>query len=141
MEGFYVMAFATVSASLRAEKMALGRFRTVVIPTPGEISRDCGFALRFLDGGREDGNIMLIVTAGFWLINLVAFDMMENILAGRAKAEKMRLSAERNRNQMEIYRSLMSTKNISGSIRSSSPGLMYPTVRRLYHFMITTIIC
>ena len=94
-----------------------------------------------LDGGREDGNIMLIVTAGFWLINLVAFDMMENILAGRAKAEKMRLSAERNRNQMEIYRSLMSTKNISGSIRSSSPGLMYPTVRRLYHFMITTIIC
>ena len=59
-----------------------------------------------LDGGREDGNIMLIVTAGFWLINLVAFDMMENILAGRAKAEKMRLSAERNRNQMEIYRSL-----------------------------------
>ena len=25
-----------------------------------------------LDGGREDGNIMLIVTAGFWLINLVA---------------------------------------------------------------------
>ncbi|MFR6332449.1 MAG: hypothetical protein ACLUOI_29105 [Eisenbergiella sp.] len=59
-----------------------------------------------LDGGREDGNIMLIVTAGFWLINLVAFDMMENITAGRAKAEKMRLSAERNRNQMEIYRSL-----------------------------------
>ena len=54
MEGFYVMAFATVSASLRAEKMALGRFRTVVIPTPGEISRDCGFALRFLDGGREE---------------------------------------------------------------------------------------
>ena len=32
--------------------------------------------------------------------------MMENILAGQAKAEKMRLSAERNRNQMEIYRSL-----------------------------------
>lgn len=63
-----------------------------------------------LDGGREDGNIMLIVTAGFWLINLVAFDMMENILAGRAKAEKMRLSAERNRNQMEIYRSLLNQK-------------------------------
>lgn len=59
-----------------------------------------------LDGGRKDGTVMLVVTAGFWLINLVAFDMMENVLAGRAKAERMRLSAERTRNQMELYRSM-----------------------------------
>lgn len=54
MSGFYVMAFDTVSASLRAEKLAEGRYRTMVIPTPGEISRDCGFALRFIGGSREE---------------------------------------------------------------------------------------
>ena len=48
-DGFYVMAFNSTSHSIQAEKKAKELFRAIVIPTPGEITAGCGFAIKFLE--------------------------------------------------------------------------------------------
>jgi Protein of unknown function (DUF3343). len=51
-DGFYVLAFNSTSHSMQTEKKAKELFRISVIPTPRELSNDCGLALKFLDGDR-----------------------------------------------------------------------------------------
>ncbi len=49
MSEYGVVLFHTTSAALRAEKVAQRAGLTVkLIPTPRELSSDCGMALRFL---------------------------------------------------------------------------------------------
>ena len=48
-EGFYVMAFSSTNHSIQTEKKARELFRLTVIPTPRELSNDCGLTLKFLD--------------------------------------------------------------------------------------------
>ena len=49
-EGFYVIAFNSTSHSIQTEKKAKGLFRISVIPTPRELTNDCGLAIKFVDG-------------------------------------------------------------------------------------------
>ena len=48
-EGFYILAFNSTSHSIQTEKKAKGLFQITVIPTPRELSNDCGLAIKFLD--------------------------------------------------------------------------------------------
>ncbi len=52
---YSVALFHTVSAALRAEKL-LGKteLKTKLIPTPRQLSSDCGVALRFETAHRQD---------------------------------------------------------------------------------------
>ncbi|HHW11321.1 MAG TPA: DUF3343 domain-containing protein [Firmicutes bacterium] len=44
-----IILFFTTSAALRAERHLSGAgFKTKLVPTPRELSSDCGFALRFM---------------------------------------------------------------------------------------------
>jgi len=45
--GFYVMAFHSVSHSIQTEKKAKELFDLTVMPTPRELTNDCGIAIRF----------------------------------------------------------------------------------------------
>lgn len=49
INGFYVMAFNSVSHSIQTEKKASEKFNITVIPTPGELTNDCGLTLKFHD--------------------------------------------------------------------------------------------
>jgi len=49
-DGFYVMAFASANHSIQTEKKASKLFRVTVIPTPRELTNDCGLTIKFLDG-------------------------------------------------------------------------------------------
>jgi len=46
-DGFYVMAFHSASHSIQTEKKAKGIFDLTVIPTPRELTNDCGIAIKF----------------------------------------------------------------------------------------------
>jgi len=46
-DGFYVMAFYSASHSIQAERLANKLFNLTVIPTPRELTNDCGIAIRF----------------------------------------------------------------------------------------------
>jgi len=46
-EGFYVMAFHSVSHSIQTEKSAREIFDLTIIPTPRELANDCGIAIKF----------------------------------------------------------------------------------------------
>ena len=43
------MAFHSVSHSIQTEKKAKELFEITVIPTPGELTNDCGLTLKFKD--------------------------------------------------------------------------------------------
>ena len=47
--GFYVMAFSSVNHGIQTEKKAEELFRITLIPTPRELTNDCGLAIKFLD--------------------------------------------------------------------------------------------
>ena len=47
--GFYVLAFNSTNHSIQTEKKAKELFRISVIPTPRELTNDCGLAIKFLD--------------------------------------------------------------------------------------------
>jgi len=47
--GFYVMAFQSANHSIQTEKKASELFRLTVMPTPRELTNDCGIAIKFLD--------------------------------------------------------------------------------------------
>ena len=46
-DGFYVMAFKSANHSIQTEKKAKELFDLTVIPTPRELTNDCGIAIRF----------------------------------------------------------------------------------------------
>ena len=48
-DGFYVMAFHSVNHSIQTEKKANELFKLTVIPTPRELTNDCGIAIKFHD--------------------------------------------------------------------------------------------
>lgn len=52
---YSIALFPTVSSALRAEKVLLGANLTVkLIPTPRQLSSDCGVALRFETARRSE---------------------------------------------------------------------------------------
>lgn len=52
-DGFYVLAFNSTSHSMQTEKKAKELFKIAMIPTPRELSHDCGLAIKFLGGDIE----------------------------------------------------------------------------------------
>lgn len=52
-DGFYLAAFDSTSHCMQTDKLAVGKFRASVIPTPTEITSGCGFSLRFYEGDEE----------------------------------------------------------------------------------------
>lgn len=52
-DGFYLAAFDSTSHCMQTDKLAVGKFRAAVIPTPTEITSGCGFSLRFYEGTEE----------------------------------------------------------------------------------------
>ena len=48
-DGFYVMVFNSTNHSMQTEKKAKELFRVTIIPTPRELTNDCGLAIKFLD--------------------------------------------------------------------------------------------
>ena len=45
--GFYVMAFRSANHSIQTQKKADKLFKLTVMPTPRELSNDCGIAIKF----------------------------------------------------------------------------------------------
>lgn len=50
---FFVMAFNSTSHSIQTEKKAKELFSLSVIPTPRELTNDCGLAIKFHSGSKE----------------------------------------------------------------------------------------
>ena len=50
-DGFYVMAFSSANHSIQTQEKANKLFKLTVMPTPRELSNDCGIAIRFNDCG------------------------------------------------------------------------------------------
>ena len=46
-EAFYVMVFRSTMDTISTEKKLSQKFNTLIVPTPREISKSCGFAIRF----------------------------------------------------------------------------------------------
>lgn len=46
-ESFYVMVFNSTEDTIKTEKILNRTFKTSIMPTPREISKSCGFAIRF----------------------------------------------------------------------------------------------
>jgi len=46
-DGFYLMAFHSASHSIQTEKKAKEMFDLTIIPTPRELTNDCGIAIKF----------------------------------------------------------------------------------------------
>ena len=52
-DSFFVLAFNSTSHSIQTEKKAKELFSLSVIPTPRELTNDCGLAIKFLSGSQE----------------------------------------------------------------------------------------
>jgi len=52
-DGFYLMAFQSASHSIMVEKKARELFDITVIPTPEELTNDCGLSIKF-NGANPD---------------------------------------------------------------------------------------
>ena len=84
-DGFYVIAFNSTSHSIQTEKKAKELFKIAVIPTPRELTNDCGLAIKFLEN--DDERIMqfyesLTVPADLYFLS-------NEKIAGRRKIEKI----------------------------------------------------
>lgn len=53
-DSFFAMVFSCTTDTIEAEKLMQHRFKTMLIPTPREISKSCGFAVRFFDAETEE---------------------------------------------------------------------------------------
>ena len=51
---FYVMVFHSTSDTIQTEGKLKSKVKTIIIPTPREISKSCGFAIRFADVEEDD---------------------------------------------------------------------------------------
>ncbi len=47
-EHFYVLSFESTSHAIQTEKLMKGKFATVTIPTPREITHSCGLSVKLL---------------------------------------------------------------------------------------------
>jgi len=84
-DGFYVMAFHSVNHSIQTEIKARKLFRLTVIPTPRELTNDCGIAIRFLDcdiAGIEAFHKALTVPADVYFLS-------DERINGKRKSEKV----------------------------------------------------
>lgn len=52
-EVFYVISFQTTSHSMQTEKMAKELFDVTMIPTPRDITANCGLSIRFNESNLE----------------------------------------------------------------------------------------
>ncbi|MCQ4636464.1 DUF3343 domain-containing protein [Anaerovorax odorimutans] len=52
-EAFFAMVFSCTTDTIETEKAMRKNFKTMIIPTPREISKSCGFAIRFADVEEE----------------------------------------------------------------------------------------
>ena len=48
-DGFFAMVFSATGDTIKTEKQARKQFELSIIPTPREISKSCGFAIRFIN--------------------------------------------------------------------------------------------
>jgi hypothetical protein len=51
---FFCMGFDSTTHSIQTEKLAKQKFKTCIIPTPREVTNDCGLAIKFLSGEIEE---------------------------------------------------------------------------------------
>lgn len=51
---FYVLTFDSTSFAIQAEKQIKEAFKSVVMPTPRELTASCGLAVKFLEDCYED---------------------------------------------------------------------------------------
>lgn len=51
---FFAMVFSSTTDTIEIEKALQKKFKTMIIPTPREISKSCGFAIRFSDVDEEE---------------------------------------------------------------------------------------
>ncbi len=52
-EGFFAMVFMATGDTIKTEQEAKKEFQTAIIPTPREISKSCGLAIRFAESDGE----------------------------------------------------------------------------------------
>lgn len=52
-EAFFVIVFLATMDTIQTEQKLQNQFKTMIIPTPREISKSCGFAIRFFDVDEE----------------------------------------------------------------------------------------
>lgn len=50
---FYAMVFFSTTDTIQTERLLKSQVKTLIIPTPREISKSCGFAIRFSDVDEE----------------------------------------------------------------------------------------
>lgn len=84
-EFFYVMAFYSTNHSMQTEKKAREIFRITVMPTPRELTNDCGLALRF---DEEDLEKILMFHRGL-SVPADLYRMSVKKEGGRRKVEKI----------------------------------------------------
>lgn len=53
-ERFYVLAFHSTSHSIQAEKKLKDQFPILIMPTPRELTNDCGLSIKFLSKNYEE---------------------------------------------------------------------------------------
>ena len=51
---FYAMVFFSTTDTIQTERKLRSQVKTIIIPTPREISKSCGFAIKFVDVGEEE---------------------------------------------------------------------------------------
>lgn len=52
-DSFFAMVFSCTTDTIETERTMQKNFKTMIIPTPREISKSCGFAIRFSDVDEE----------------------------------------------------------------------------------------
>lgn len=52
-DSFFAMVFSCTTDTIETERNMQKNFKTMIIPTPREISKSCGFAIRFSDVDEE----------------------------------------------------------------------------------------
>lgn len=45
--GYYIISFSNIHSAITAEKHLKKHFKTVIMPTPREITKGCGIAIKF----------------------------------------------------------------------------------------------
>ncbi len=89
---FYVMAFHSTSHSIQTEKKAKEQFKITVIPTPRELTNDCGLAIKFMGDSLGNEEHLLDKIKCFQKELTVPSDlyaMTQERIDGKRKVEKI----------------------------------------------------
>ncbi len=89
--GFYVMTFHSTAHSIQTEKLAKERFKIVTMPTPTEISANCGLALKFSEVNKKE----LFLFLDTLKIPYDLYKLSNEKINGRRQAEKIDLTIEK----------------------------------------------